>query len=169
MTQSMPRARVLVTGAQGHGARHTIAAWLRDDPDVTVLGVGRASRRDAVFPHTLRRAGRMVPAPVPHALREALRSPRYEYQRVELSDRAAFARILQGFRPSVVVHLAGALPDDRSGDTAALLDAIGASGIDPPRVVLATSVVAREATAQDQERAALTLAAQHRIPLVRAR
>jgi GDP-4-dehydro-6-deoxy-D-mannose reductase len=86
-------------------------------------------------------------APVPDALRPALREGRYQYAVSDLLDRASLEALLRAFRPELIIHLAAALRDDPADvlfrtnveGTVSLLEAICGSGIETPRFVLGSS------------------------------
>ena len=191
--------RALITGAQGFCGRYLVADWLAHDPSVTVVGIGRSPRRDDVFTHEVRWGHRRVDAPLPDALRDVARDPRYRYVPLDLHDRPALTRLVQEFRPTHVVHLAAALRDEpvarlfdlNVDGTVALLEALVGAAVDVTRVVLGSSGsvygnpdVANLPIPEDApcvpadlhavsklagEHVARILAAQHRLPVVWAR
>jgi GDP-4-dehydro-6-deoxy-D-mannose reductase len=122
-------ARYLVTGAQGFIGRY-LTAWLLTRPDAEVLGIGRSPEAPDRFSYTIGWAGRRRPAPLPPGL--DLRSPRYRYAPVDITDRPAMTQALRSFRPDLVIHLAAGLrgePEPRLvrtnvDGTRALLDAV---------------------------------------------
>lgn len=103
--------RVLVTGAQGFTGRYLTRHWLAQDEAVRVIGVGRSPERTDTFAHRISWRGRSLDAPLPPALRPA--DPgRYVYQRVDLVETDAVARLLAQERVDTVVHLAASLRDE---------------------------------------------------------
>lgn len=135
MTGSRP-ARVMVTGAQGFLGRDIVARCLALGTHVEVLGVGRSAERRGAYTHALRVAGGARPAPLPARLRQALATRRYRYERIDITDRVGLARLVDRFRPSVVVHAAATLRDGDAdlmrqvnvGGTDNVLQAAGAVG-----------------------------------------
>ncbi|HET8946027.1 MAG TPA: iron-containing alcohol dehydrogenase [Candidatus Polarisedimenticolia bacterium] len=140
-------ARVLVTGGQGFIGRAVAAHWLSSDPQAHVVALGRSPRRDDRFPHAVHWGERPVPAPVPEAARRAMDPERYRYERLDLNDQPGLVRLIRSYQPTIVVHVAGALRDDRLSDlvttnilgTSTLLEAIAGSGWRPEAVVLGSS------------------------------
>lgn len=138
--------RVLVTGAQGFIGRHVVADWLRSDADAVVMGVGRSPRQDDHFTHSVTWKGATVPAPLSLDAR-APAAHRSLYAQLDVTDTTGLTRLLQEFRPDVVVHLAGALRDETPqrligtnvGGAVSVVQAIVGAGIEFPRVVLGSS------------------------------
>lgn len=136
--------RVLVTGAQGLLGREVVAQLLRGGV-TAVLGVGRSARTGTTYTHDLRWLGRPIRAPLPFLLRQVELDCRYAYQRLDLADHGEVDEVVRGFRPDVVVHVAGALRDSSWPQLAAsnlnpvvaLLEA--AATVGRPRVVLTSS------------------------------
>jgi nucleoside-diphosphate-sugar epimerase len=102
--------RVLVTGAQGWLGRFTVAEFLRQRADVEVLGIGRAARHDG-FSHRLP-DGRRAPL----SWKSAVPNRASSYLSCDLRDVDALRSITVSFKPSHVLHLAGAVSgsDSRS-------------------------------------------------------
>ncbi|MEI7782107.1 MAG: NAD-dependent epimerase/dehydratase family protein, partial [Planctomycetota bacterium] len=80
--------RVLITGIEGFTARH-LAASLRADPGLRVLGTGRRDRTT---------------------------SPVDGYQPCDITDRDAVRALVAWARPDVVYHLAGLRGDASEAD-----------------------------------------------------
>jgi 3-dehydroquinate synthase len=141
------KRRVVITGAQGFLGRYLVAHWLRSDPEVEIVGLGRSKRREDAFTHVVHWGDKRVPAPLPPEVLVDERSVRYRYVALDLRGGSALTGLLQEVRPHVVVHLAGELRDaapdllfsTNVGATIALLEAIAGAGIAPPRVVLGSS------------------------------
>jgi 3-dehydroquinate synthetase/nucleoside-diphosphate-sugar epimerase len=142
-----PAQRVLVTGGQGFIGRYVVARLLATDPAVTVLALGRSRRQGESFSHLVHAGHRALPAPLPRALCAAFTSPRYHYEPVDLCDRTALTTLVGDFRPTLILHLAGALRDepldrllrDNVQATATLLEALAGSACQPCRIVIASS------------------------------
>ncbi len=138
--------RFLVTGAQGFLGRHLVQALLASYPAALVLGVGRSPCTTESFTHSISWAGKSFRAPVPAYLRNG-DSERYQYQLLDLLDAAATARIVQEFRPAIVIHLASGLRGDpvdrlmRSGveSTVRLTEVLGSLTCLSPRLLLCSS------------------------------
>ncbi|MFI5389600.1 MAG: NAD-dependent epimerase/dehydratase family protein, partial [Candidatus Eremiobacterales bacterium] len=115
--------------------------------DTEILGLGRSTRQDDVFTHSVRRRGRAIPAPLPEQLKRTLSDRRYRYEAVDITDRKAVAATLRGFRPDVVVHLASGLRDDDTEDlertnvlgSATLVEAVADAGAAIRMVVLGST------------------------------
>jgi GDP-4-dehydro-6-deoxy-D-mannose reductase len=126
--------------------RYAAAAWLKRDPQVEILGLGR-SPRVAGFTHRVQYGDAQVPAPLPRDLAPLLTSPRCRYARQDLLDRPGLEGLLRDFRPDAVVHLASALRDEdpavleagNPGATRSLLEAIAAACPRPVVVVHGSS------------------------------
>lgn len=95
--------RVLLTGAQGWLGRYTCAAFAAK-PGTAILGIGRSAPLER-FTHALPRLGR-APMPVGLLPTEGI----YEYAQCDIADESQLEEIVRAFRPSVAVHLAGAIP-----------------------------------------------------------
>lgn len=142
-----PAERVLVTGGQGFIGRYVVAHLLATEPAVTVLALGRSRCQGECFSHLVHRGGRALAAPLPRALRAAFTNPRYHYEAIDLCDRAALTTLLGGFRPTRILHLAGALRDepldrllrDNVQATATLIEAVAGSGCRPRSIVIGSS------------------------------
>lgn len=106
--------RALITGAQGFTGRYLIAHWLALDPEAELFGLGRSSRNDETFTHQITKGKEGMQAPLPAAIRNAFRSPRYTYVSADLLDRPALTSILRKLCPHIIVHLASGLRDDPS-------------------------------------------------------
>jgi nucleoside-diphosphate-sugar epimerase len=139
--------RVLITGAQGFVGRYAVAHWLQCDAATTIVGLGRSRRLFRSFTHTLEWNGRKLRAPLPHALGLVIGSQRYRYIDLDLRDRPRLIDLLKEFRPTVVLHLAGALRDEPTRRllslnvlaTESLFEAIASAAIDPPTVVMGST------------------------------
>jgi nucleoside-diphosphate-sugar epimerase len=137
--------RVLVTGGQGFTGRHLVAHWLRADPDVRVIAVGRSPRITTTFTSSVGWGAGSLAAPLPDDLRVD-GNERYTYRALDLIDVAAVADVLSTEQVDTVVHLAASLRDspfdalvrNNVGATRCLLDAVGAAER-PIRVVLGSS------------------------------
>lgn len=140
-------SRVLITGAQGFVGRYTVVHWLRSDPAAAIVGVGRSRQLLRSFTHRIEWAGVRPRAPLTRELRLGIASERYRYVRLDLRDKPGLIDLLKEFRPSVVLHLAGALRDEPSKrlfslnvlGTESLFEAIAEAAIDPPTVVLGST------------------------------
>jgi nucleoside-diphosphate-sugar epimerase len=136
---------VLITGAQGFLGRYLTDAFLRSS-GASVTGVGRSERLSVRFTHDLSWGGERVPAPLPPALSRVDGDGRYAYRRLDLTDVSSCARTIDEVAPTLVVHAAAALRDERWVDlveanvvaVAALLEAC-AGRTQPPTVVLVSS------------------------------
>jgi len=140
-------SRVLITGAQGFVGRYAVAHWLESEPGVAIAGIGRSRQLSRSFTHSVEWKGVRRRAPIPHELRRAIASERYRYVRLDLRDRPRLVDLLKDFRPSVILHLAGALRDEPTGrlfslnvlGTESLFEAIADAAVDPPIVVLGST------------------------------
>jgi GDP-4-dehydro-6-deoxy-D-mannose reductase len=189
----------LITGAQGFVGRYVVAHWLQSDPVAAMVGIGRSRQRFRSFTHRIEWAGTKLRAPLPEELRSESASERYRYLRLDLRDRPSLVELLKEFRPSCVIHLAGALRDEPTNrllslnvlGTESLFEAIARAGIDPPTVVLGSTgslygnVPAERLPIQEEEppapfdpysvskeaaeRIARILAARHGVPTMYAR
>lgn len=111
--------RHLITGAQGLVGRHLAAHILATDPAAVVLGIGRSPRTDGFFTHAINAAQSARRAPVPHAVQRWLATGRYGYESLPLADVDSLRRIVAGFRPDCVFHLASALHSSPERELAA--------------------------------------------------
>ena len=112
--------RVLVSGAQGWLGWFTVAACLRTHPTAEVFGFGRSPALGA-FTHRLADGRR---APLPPALQQTPRDPRYQYLQADLCDAGSVQALVRTVRPDTILHLAGGLP----GGTAEALAAVNVAG-----------------------------------------
>jgi nucleoside-diphosphate-sugar epimerase len=108
--------RVLITGAQGWLGRYTCAAFAAKHGSA-ILGIGRSPPL-ASFTHVLPGFGN---APMPSGLLPM--GGIYQYEQCDIADGPQLEEVAYTFRPSVVVHLAGAIPgashqDLRANETA---------------------------------------------------
>jgi 3-dehydroquinate synthetase/nucleoside-diphosphate-sugar epimerase len=195
----MMSTRVLITGAQGFVGRYALAHWLSIDPAATVVGVGRSRRLSCSFTHHIEWDGARLRAPLTDELRLATANDRYRYTRMDIRERSALADLLKNVRPSVILHLAGALRDEPANrlfslnvlGTESLFEAIAEAAIPPPTVVLGSTgslygnvpadripIRADEqtmpfdlysASKEAAERVARILSARHDIPTIYAR
>lgn len=139
--------RVLITGAQGFVGRFLAAEWARQRPDDELLGLGRSPGQLTHFTHEVHWGTRRLPAPLPPDVSDTLERAQYRYVSLDLHDQNEFSRLLQEYRPHVVVHLAAALRGDppqkltqiNIGTAVSLLEAISASGVEAPRTVLGST------------------------------
>jgi GDP-4-dehydro-6-deoxy-D-mannose reductase len=140
-------ARVLITGAQGFVGRYAAAHWLESDSSALVVGIGRSGQLFRSFTHRIEWNGARLRAPLPEELRHALATERYRYARVDLRDRPSLVDLLKEVRPSVILHLAGALRDEPTKRlfalnvlaTESLFEAIAEAAIASPTVVFGSS------------------------------
>lgn len=138
---------ILITGAQGFVGRYAVAHCLESDPSASVVGVGRSAQLFRSFTHRIEWGGARFRAPLPRELRLALANDRYRYARVDLRDRPTLVGLLKEVRPSVVLHLAGALRDEPTKRlfalnvlaTESLFEAIAEAAIEPPVVVFGST------------------------------
>jgi 3-dehydroquinate synthase len=139
--------RVLVTGAQGFLGRYLVAHLLQRDPGTEVLGVGRSPRLGDAFTHLVNWGPSRVKAPLPHGLRDAIDSPRYYYASLDIGRQPELTALFGDFRPHVVFHLASGLRDAPAEHlfrtnvegTVALIEALRASGIAHPTLILGST------------------------------
>lgn len=131
--------RVLITGAQGWLGRFTAAAFL-GEPRTEVLGLGRSPCISG-FSHRLPSG---EPAPLPIGL--AAEGACYHYESCDLRNVDRLQHVLAAFRPSYVIHLAGAVSGSEAKDlrssnidaTTALFNSL--AFLDPqPRIIMASS------------------------------
>jgi len=105
--------RFLVTGAQGFVGRYLISHLLRIHGErLQVLGIGRSSRLDEVFSHSISWGECSIPAPLPEDLKISSAEPRYHYACADIRQAARLNRLLREFRPQIIIHLASGLRDD---------------------------------------------------------
>src|SRR4051812_26388420 len=100
--------RYLITGAQGLVGRYLTARILATQRDAEVIGIGRSSRVDGFFTHTIRAGGEPRPAPIPADLLAGF-GERYRYRRLSLLETQALRDLVRDFRPDCIFHLASAL------------------------------------------------------------
>ena len=139
--------RFLVTGAQGFVGRYLVSRLLSSHSEVTVLGVGRSSRLDDTFTHSVSWNTQLIQAPLPEALKTSRYGDRYQYASIDIRDRVGLSEILRGFRPHVLIHLASGLRDDPPDylfrlnfeGTIHLVEAIKESGIEVQRLIVGST------------------------------
>src|SRR5579884_4204103 len=100
--------RWLVTGAQGFLGRYVTAAILDSDSSAVVRGIGRSQPVPGRFSHTISSPRGPTLAPLTPELARSLAS-RYEYEIVDVEERAHLFACIRQFQPDFVVHLAAAL------------------------------------------------------------
>lgn len=140
-------ARVLVTGAQGFIGRWTLGRLLTDSTVDRVVGIGRSARDDERFTHNVTHQGARVRARLPQRLCATLADPRYAYHAVDVRDDTRLSAVITELRPTAVIHLASRLRDDDLDamyavnvlGTARLLEAIAASDVHRPRIVIGST------------------------------
>ena len=104
--------QILVTGAQGYVGRYVVSALL--EADHNVVGVGRSPKNNDHFTHAFDFHGAKRPAPLPASIRRRLSNERrYVYERCNLVDTKAVSTLINKLQPSIVIHLAGALRDEK--------------------------------------------------------
>jgi nucleoside-diphosphate-sugar epimerase len=81
---------------------------------VQVLGLGRSSRLDDVFSHSISWGTRPIRAPLPEELKISSDDPRYQYACADIRQAADLNQSLRAFSPHFVIHLASGLRDDPS-------------------------------------------------------
>jgi nucleoside-diphosphate-sugar epimerase len=190
---------ILVTGAQGLLGRYFVDAQLKRDASVTVVGIGRSEPRATAFGHEITLGTRSVKAPVPIFLLETGRSARYRYHSLDVCHTDSLSALLAEVRPTAILHLASGLRDDPTEHlfrtnvlgTESLYEAVSRAALTPCRIVVVTSgsvygpvgdewiplsenapvapFDAYSISKYAQERLALALAKQKRIPTVIAR
>ncbi len=139
--------RILITGGQGFIGRYLAAHWLEEDQQALVMCLGRSGRMDDRFTHRVNRGDISVPAPLPADLCAALSTNRYRYTALDLLDSPALKQLNKEFRPTVVIHLAGALRDDPPDRlfrtnveaTVSLIESVVGSGISQPLMIFGSS------------------------------
>lgn len=105
--------RFLITGAQGFVGRYLISRLLQDyGEEVRVLGLGRSSRLDDVFSHSISWGTHSIRAPLPEDLKISSDEPRYQYTCADIRHADQLNRLLRVFSPDIVIHLASGLRDD---------------------------------------------------------
>lgn len=102
--------RVLVTGGQGFTGRHLVAHWLRRDPRVRLVAVGRSAPMVDTFTGLVGWGTGETAAPLPEDLR-TVDDGRYTYHRLDLLDTSALTSVLADEAIDTVVHLAASLRD----------------------------------------------------------
>jgi nucleoside-diphosphate-sugar epimerase len=140
-------SRVLITGAQGFVGRYVVADWLLNDPTARIVGIGRSRPLSYSFTHRLTWEDARFRAPLPIQQRLAAAHERYRYVRVDIRDRSSLIQLLREVRPSVVLHLAGALRDEPASrlfslnvlGTVTLFEAIAQADVRSPTVVLGST------------------------------
>ena len=193
------RSRFLITGAQGFVGRYLVARLLRAARGVEILGVGRSARRGNQFTHSIHFGATHLAAPLPEELSRIDSDTRYRYIAVDICDCARLTRVIRDFRPQIVIHLASALRDDPPESlfraniegTVRLIEAIGESGIEKPKLIIGSTGGVYGTASQDQlplsednpcqpvdlysisklaaEEASRALARLHQIPVIWAR
>jgi nucleoside-diphosphate-sugar epimerase len=136
--------RYFITGAQGFVGRYLVAHLLGADSNAEIIGAGRSPQSDRTFTHKIRRSGKQIAAPLPDTL---CPKERYRYVSVDIHNRLEFREHLKISKPDVIIHLASGLRDDPPAalfrtnveGSAALLDAIVASGVGPRRVIMGST------------------------------
>jgi nucleoside-diphosphate-sugar epimerase len=104
--------RILITGAQGFLGRYLTAALIKGDKDLEVIGIGRSSRLDDCFTHSLCiKDNQTIPAPLPAGIAEALHR-RYKYFALDTNDKKHIEELLKTQQPTAVIHLASGLKGD---------------------------------------------------------
>jgi GDP-4-dehydro-6-deoxy-D-mannose reductase len=139
--------RFLITGAQGYVGRYVVSRLLSSHSDVTVLGIGRSSRLDDTFTHSVSWNTQLIQAPLPEELKTSSYGDRYQYASIDIHDRVGLCQILRSFRPHVLIHLASGLRDDAPDylfrlnfeGTIHLVEAIKESGTEVPRLIIGSS------------------------------
>jgi len=137
--------RFLVTGAQGFVGRYVVSRLLSSHSEV--LGVGRSSRLDDTFTHSVSWKTQLLQAPLPEQLKTSRYGDRYQYASIDIRDRVGLCEILRSFRPHVLIHLASGLRDDPPDylfrlnfeGTIHLVEAINDSGIEVPRLIICST------------------------------
>lgn len=138
--------RYLITGAQGFVGRYLTSRILDLDESSQVLGIGRSSRVDGFFTHTISMGCGQGCAPLPPDLNASF-GERYRYQDVSLLDTVRLREILRAFQPQCIFHLAAALSTAPDRDlietnlqgTASLMDATTEALHARPLVILGSS------------------------------
>jgi 3-dehydroquinate synthase len=140
-------SRILVTGAQGFLGRYLISHLLQSDPQAEIIGIGRSPRLRDEFTHSLQWGTSRIRAPLPEGLREALESPRYHYDSLDITRQPELTGLLGEIRPQLIYHLASGLRDAPADHlfrtnvegTIYLIEAIREAGIEAPRVILGST------------------------------
>jgi nucleoside-diphosphate-sugar epimerase len=110
--RSTGHARYLVTGAQGFLGRYLVAELLRKDAACTVVGLGRSTRNDVAFTHSLSWGYRVIPAPLPVELAGELGTPRFQYVSCDILEPEPLRELLREVKPTAIFHLASGLRGD---------------------------------------------------------
>src|SRR5262245_57039032 len=140
--------RFLITGAQGFVGRYLISHLLQATGEGhEVLGLGRSSRLDEVFSHSISWGRRSIRAPLPEELRILRDEPRYHYACADIRQPDQLDRLLRAFSPDVVIHLASGLRDDPSDflfrtnveGTICLVQALADAGINLSKLVICST------------------------------
>jgi nucleoside-diphosphate-sugar epimerase len=140
--------RFLVTGAQGFVGRYLISRLLQvHGKGVQVLGLGRSSRLDDVFSHSISWGTRPIQAPLPEELRISNDEPRYQYACADIRQADHLSQLIHVFCPHVVIHLASGLRDDPSDflfrtnveGTICLVQALADAGIAVSKLVICST------------------------------
>lgn len=139
--------RFLVTGAQGFVGRYLVSRLLGSHSEVTIFGVGRSSRLDDTFTHSVSWKTQLIQAPLPEELNTSCYGERYQYASIDIHDRVGLSQVLRNFRPHVLIHLASGLRDDPPDylfrlnfeGTIHLIEAIKESGIEVPRLIVCST------------------------------
>src|SRR5580658_7429659 len=99
--------RVLITGSQGFVGRYLVAHWIKVDPEVEIVGVGRSPFVTDRFMHKIHHRSVEILAPLPANLK--VESRRYKYVSLDIRRKQELNRVLQEYRPNTIVHLASYL------------------------------------------------------------
>ncbi len=137
--------RVLITGAQGFVGRYLVSHWLEADPEVEIFGVGRSPFVPDRFTHKIHRGNVEIQAPLPANLK--IGSRRYKYVSSDIRQKAEVSRLLQNYRPNMIVHLASYLRgnsvsqyfETNVGGTIALMEAVAASALEITKLVIGST------------------------------
>jgi nucleoside-diphosphate-sugar epimerase len=140
-------SRFLITGAQGFAGRYLAAQLLSAARGAEILGVGRSPRNGDRFTHAIHWGATRLAAPLPEELSHVDSSIGYQYIAVDICDCARLMKVMRDFRPQIIIHLASALRDDPPESlsrtniegTVSLVEAIGASGIEKPKLIVGST------------------------------